>query len=111
MFATAFNASSSVSKKRDFGSVPDTVITKMRAAPVSRWRFSADVEEHGEAAPWHIGPMAEDLPPDLVMSGPDGTLYTKVSSLLAVLMLDLQALRTEHAAVASRVGSLERRPA
>jgi hypothetical protein len=61
--ASAFNVSSSVLFKRDVEPAGFDPVEVIKAAPAYSWRYR---KEHAEDSAVHIGPMAEDLPAELV---------------------------------------------
>jgi hypothetical protein len=73
MYATAFNVSSARRTKTDIRELRADVLTKFDISAAQVWRYTDDVAENGDAAWWHVGPMAEDLSPEFVKPGIAGS--------------------------------------
>lgn len=76
--ANAFDSGSSETLKTDITDLRAvmTPLDVIRSARSKKWRYRSDVLAYGVAAPARFGPMAEDLPPQLVdmtpsAAGPD----------------------------------------
>lgn len=72
MKATAFTPSSTQESKTDIVDVRQILDprTPFRAARSKGWKYKTDVDRWGDAAPMKFGPVAEDLPPELVYMTP-----------------------------------------
>ncbi len=83
--ASAFTVSSTQDSKTDIVDA-QTVFTPLdviAAAPAKAYKYLAEVEQFGDAAPMRFGPLAEQLPPELVHMTPtaDGSGLEKSVSL------------------------------
>lgn len=90
--ASSFPTWSSRHLKEQITELPYDALTAGLAAPVLRWFYKADVaDERTEERP-HIGPMAEDLPPELRLPGPDGTELVASEGVAALALAGVQKL-------------------
>lgn len=71
---SALTQTSSEEAKTDIAPVREvlTPLDVLERAPARAWRYAAEVERLGEDAPLRFGPLAEDLPDELVWMTPDG---------------------------------------
>lgn len=85
--ASAFTVSSSVAVKKKIRPLPFSALDVVTSAPSKLWRYRSD---HAEDSIEHVGPMAEDLPAELVRDGDSpavdimslvGTLWAAVAEL------------------------------
>jgi len=79
-------------------------------APVQKWRRIAEVQDEGDAAAVHIGPMADDLPPEIIRQtiGPGGVTGYAMDSLLGLVHAGVNQLAELVRSLDSRVEALER---
>lgn len=67
MRAAAFLTGSSQLTKSNIQPLPATYLDVLDTAPATMWQLNYEIEQQGQAnARFHIGPMAEDLPPELI---------------------------------------------
>lgn len=94
--ATAFNVASSVMFKTDIAKTSWNALSVVKGAPAFQWRYRA---EHSTDTSLHVGPMAEDLPAELVRDNAVdlrdliGILWGAVQELTA----RVEALEASHA--------------
>jgi hypothetical protein len=85
-------------------------LAAVRRAKIQKWRRIDEVERHGDAAEVHIGPMADDLPAEVVrydeMTGHNG--YA-LESFVGLVSGGLDQLAGAVAALTARVEALETR--
>lgn len=88
MKATAFTVASSGDVKTDIVPVKQlfTPLDVVAAAPARAYKYTDEVHQHGDAAPMHFGPIAEELPADLVRWTPaaDGSGLEKSVDVMAI---------------------------
>jgi len=103
--ASAFTVSSARATKEEIHDLPWKALDILDAAPVQRWRYK---EEHAGDRNFHISPMADDLPEELVIRGDDGEHDISVDQrdLVGVLWEAVRELRAE---VAELRAQLEKR--
>lgn len=118
MCASQYNCASSVEVKTAFREVVERGVTGrhlLMAAPVARYKYKADLdveqawpprpggwadehelEWHGRpfVAPWHLGPMAEDLP-DWMLGRVDGHVVVNVDDKVGLLWQVCREQETE----------------
>jgi hypothetical protein len=95
MYASAFNVSSARRTKTDIRELRADVLTKFDISAAQVWRYADDVAEQGDAAWWHVGPMAEDLPPEFVKPGLAGSGYVNVDDKVGILWETLRRTRAQ----------------
>jgi len=95
MYATAFNVSSARRTKTDIRELRADVLTKFDISAAQVWRYTDDVAENGDAAWWHVGPMAEDLSPEFVKPGIAGSGYVNVDDKVGIVWETLRRTRTQ----------------
>lgn len=101
--ASAFTVSSLRATKERIHDLPWSALDVIDAAPVHRWRYK---EEHAGDRNYHISPMADDLPEELVIRGNDDEYDVAVDQrdLVGVLWAAVQELRAEVADLKARLG-------
>jgi len=95
LYCSTLYQTSSVQSKTRIKAIDDALITKFDGAPSTLWKYVAEETELGTAAPWHVGPIAEDLPAELLGSGPDGGVYVSIDGKIGVAWEVLRRTRTQ----------------
>jgi len=103
MYATAFNVSSARKTKTDIRDLRPDVLDKFDASAAQVYRLTDDVAEHGDAAWWHVGPMAEDLPPEFVKPGIAEHGYVNVDDKVGIVWEVMRRTRSRTKAELARV--------
>lgn len=71
-YAANIAYASSQADKEQITDITETVLDAIDNVPAKRWRRRHEVEELGDAAPWYFGPMVEDVPAELALTGAAG---------------------------------------
>jgi hypothetical protein len=87
---------------------PGDMLARVRELPIATWNYTSD-----DPAIRHIGPMAQDFVATFGVGADDRHIHPidgQGVALAAIqgLAAELQRLRTENAALAARLGALER---
>jgi hypothetical protein len=96
--------------KANLGSVdPAGVLERVRNLPISTWNYTSD-----EPSVRHIGPMAQDFAATFGVGGDDRHIHVVDGQGVALaaiqgLLREVEALRDENAALATRLAALEAR--
>ncbi|MEJ1937030.1 hypothetical protein WDZ92_43110, partial [Nostoc sp. NIES-2111] len=110
--ASAFTQMTSLrSTKQDFAPLDyeGGPLGALRRAPVEMWRRITEVEADGDLAEVHIGPMADDLPPEVVRFdiGPGGATGYDVDSHLGLVHAGVNQLADVVDELITRIEALE----
>jgi hypothetical protein len=98
--ASSFRIGSDLSLKDDVEDIDFDAIETIVAAPSQKWKLKGDKTKQGNNAPWHFGPMANDLPPVLRQIDDNGIAKIDLGSMIGILWAGVKDL-------AQRVDELE----
>lgn len=108
--ASAFVPTSSLrATKQDFAGITydGGALGALRRAPVQMWRRIAEVSEYGDQAATHIGPMADDLPDEVVRRADDGVTGYALDSLVGLVQAAVVQLADQQDDIADRLERME----
>ncbi|MBA3970338.1 MAG: hypothetical protein H0X52_09570 [Gemmatimonadetes bacterium] len=104
-YCSTLYQTSSVQSKTKIRAIDDALIAKFDNAPSTLWKYVAEETELGAAAPWHVGPIAEDMPAELLGSGPGGAVYVSIDGKLGIAWEVLRRTRTQTRAQITQLRS------
>lgn len=111
MRASAFPVSSLRSTKQDIADLDydGGALGALRRAPVQKWRRITEVNDLGDDAMVHIGPMVDDLPPELAIGDfEEGDVSYAIDSLIGLVHGGVNQLAELVSELTSRVERIER---
>lgn len=102
--ASAFTVTSTREAKQDITDLDWPAVDVVLRAPAQRWRYRP---EHADPERIHFGPMAEDLPAELVDHGDLDVPGVNQADLLGVAWAAIGELAEQNRALTARVDALE----
>lgn len=105
--------------KEQLQPVPPPVLDRLLAAPVQQWKWKAKWAWDDQRGEWHnaapddrahFHPLAQDLPPELVATAPDGSLAVDPMSVTGALLALVQRQQAQIDQLSHRLAALDHGP-